>query len=72
MFLIAAPLTFLALESDISALLCDIKSYCCAVVGCCPENRSDCGAGSVRGVWIPLRPVGAAGLLPSDEFPDLV
>jgi hypothetical protein len=70
--MIAAPLTFLALESDRSALLCGIKSYCCAVVECCPEIRSDFGACSVRGVWIPLSPAGAANLLPSDEFPDKV
>ena len=71
--MIAAPLTFLALKSDRSALLFDMESYCCAVVKCCQEIRSDYGAGSVRGVWIPMSPASsAASLLPSDEFPDLV
>ena len=72
MSLIAAPLTFMALESDRSGLLCGIESYCCAVVKFCLEIRYDCGASSVRVVWIPLVPAGAASLLPSDVFLDSV
>ena len=53
-------------------VLCGIESNCYAIVECCHEIRSDCGAGSVRGVWIPLSPVGAASLLPSDGFPEYV
>ena len=72
MFLVAAPPTFLALESDRSVVLCDMESNCYAVVECYPEIRSYCGACPIRGVWIPLGPASAAGLLPSDGFPDYV
>ncbi len=73
LLVVDAPLAFLALEFDRSAVLCGVVSNCCVGADeCCPEIRFCWSACSVRGVWIPLSPADAASPLSSDGFPDSV